>query len=122
MPATLPPVLTVRRRLAQVLLLLVNAGDALEEHGRPGSTVRVTGRREGARVVLLVEDNGPGFPPEVQARLFEAFFTTKGPEKGTGLGLALSRELVAQSGGSLVAENRPEGGARLRLELPCGSA
>jgi C4-dicarboxylate-specific signal transduction histidine kinase len=121
-PASLPPVLAVRRRLAQVLLnLLVNAGDALEEHGRPGSTVRVTGRREGGRVVLLVEDNGPGFPPEVRARLFEAFFTTKGPEKGTGLGLALSRELVEQSGGSLVAENRPEGGARLRLELPCGS-
>lgn len=122
-PATLPAVRVVRRRLAQVLLnLLVNAGDALEEHGRSGSTVRVTGRREGARVVVLVEDNGPGFPPEVRARLFEAFFTTKGPEKGTGLGLALSRELVEQSGGSLVAENRPEGGARLRLELPCVSA
>jgi len=119
-PAQLPPVRAVRRRLAQVLLnLLVNAGDALEEHGRSGSTVRVTGRREGARVVLLVEDNGPGFPPEVLSRLFEPFFTTKGPEKGTGLGLALSRELVEQFGGTLVAANRPEGGARLRLELPC---
>jgi len=119
-PEALPPVYAVRRRLAQVLLnLLVNAGDALEEHRRAGSTVRVTGRREGARVVLLVEDNGPGFAPDVLPHLFEAFFTTKGPEKGTGLGLALSRELVQQFGGSLVAENRPEGGARLRLELPC---
>ncbi len=116
-PAELPPVLAVRRRLAQVLLnLLVNAGDALE--GRPGAEVRVTGGQEGERVVLRVEDNGPGFPPEVLPRLFETFFTTKGPEKGTGLGLALSREMVEQFGGTLVAENRAEGGACLRLALP----
>jgi C4-dicarboxylate-specific signal transduction histidine kinase len=69
-------------------------------------------------VLLLVEDNGPGFPPDVLPRLFETFFTTKGPEKGTGLGLALSREMVEQFGGTLVAENRAEGGARLRLEFP----
>ncbi|MGZ3459634.1 MAG: sensor histidine kinase, partial [Archangium sp.] len=122
-PADLPPVLAVRRRLAQVLLnLLVNAGDALEARGREGSEVRIIGRQEGSRVVLRVEDNGPGFPPHVLPRLFEAFFTTKGPEKGTGLGLALSREMVEQFGGTLVAGNREEGGARLRLELPVGGA
>ncbi len=120
-PAELPPVLAIRRRLAQVLLnLLVNAGDALE--GRPGAEVRITGRQEGERVLLLVEDNGPGFPPDVLPRLFETFFTTKGHEKGTGLGLALSREMVEQFGGTLVAENRAEGGARLRLELPVGAS
>lgn len=118
-PADLPTVYAIRRRLAQVLInLLVNAGDALEEHGGSDSEVRITGRQEGSRVVLRVEDNGPGFPPQVLAHLFEAFFTTKDPERGTGLGLALSRELVEQFGGSLVAENRAEGGARLRLELP----
>ncbi|HYO70126.1 MAG TPA: ATP-binding protein, partial [Archangium sp.] len=122
-PAELPPVLAVRRRLAQVLLnLLVNAGDALEARGREGSEVRIIGRWEGGRVILRVEDNGPGFPPHVLARLFETFFTTKSPEKGTGLGLALSRELVEQCGGKLVAENREEGGARLRLEFPVGSS
>jgi C4-dicarboxylate-specific signal transduction histidine kinase len=120
LPAELPPVLAVRRRLAQVLLnLLVNAGDALE--GRPDAEVRILGRQEGSRVLLLVEDNGPGFPPDVLPRLFGTFFTTKGPEKGTGLGLALSREMVEQFGGTLVAENRAEGGARLRLELPVGA-
>jgi C4-dicarboxylate-specific signal transduction histidine kinase len=72
-------------------------------------------------VVLLVEDNGPGFPPHVLPRLFEPFFTTKGPDKGMGLGLNLSRELVAQFGGRLAASNRPEGGARLCLELPVGN-
>ena len=69
-------------------------------------------------MTLLVEDNGPGFAPEVLPRLFESFFTTKEPEKGTGLGLSISRELVERFGGTLRAENRPEGGARLCLELP----
>jgi signal transduction histidine kinase len=118
-PEELPGVFVVRRRLAQVILnLLVNAGDALEDHRTQNGEVRVVGQAEGSTVTLLVEDNGPGFPPEVLPRLFEAFFTTKAPEKGTGLGLALSREFVEQFGGTLSAENRPEGGARLRVTLP----
>jgi C4-dicarboxylate-specific signal transduction histidine kinase len=118
-PSDLPEVFVTPRRLAQVLLnLLVNAGDALEEAGVPQGEVRVRGEVQGKQVVLLVEDNGPGFPPEVLPRLFEAFFTTKGPEKGTGLGLSISRELVERFGGTLHAENRPEGGARLRIALP----
>ncbi|HYO56410.1 sensor histidine kinase [Archangium sp.] len=122
-PAELPVVFATRRRLAQVMLnLLVNAGDALEEAKVQGGEVRVTGVAESGRVTLLVEDNGPGFPPEVLPRLFDAFFTTKGPEKGTGLGLSISRELVERFGGTLRAENRPEGGARLRLELPVHKA
>jgi signal transduction histidine kinase len=112
-------VFATRRRLAQVLLnLLVNASDALEAARVPQGEVRVTGQVQGGRAVLLVEDNGPGFPPQVLPRLFEAFFTTKEPDKGTGLGLSISREMVERYGGTLTAENRPEGGARLRLELP----
>lgn len=118
-PESLPLVHASHRRLAQVLLnLLVNAADALAAARVQGAEVRVTGREEGGRVVLLVEDNGPGFRPDVLPRLFEAFFTTKGPEEGTGLGLTLSREMMEQFGGTLHAENRAEGGARLRLELP----
>ena len=118
-PRDLPGVYVVRQRLVQVVLnLLVNAGDALEEHGVRGGEVRVRALDEAGRVLLLIEDNGPGFAPEVLPRLFEPFFTTKGPERGTGLGLNLSRELVAQCGGVLHARNRPEGGAHLRLEFP----
>ncbi|WP_434391357.1 sensor histidine kinase [Melittangium boletus] len=118
MPPGLPEVIAAPRRLAQVVLnLLVNAGDALEQARVPEGEVRISGGVENGRVVLLVEDNGPGFAPEVLPRLFEAFFTTKGPEKGTGLGLNLSREMVERFGGTIRAENRPEGGARVRLEL-----
>jgi len=118
-PSTLPLVFVIPQRLAQVVLnLLVNAGDALEEHGVAQAAIRLRGEARDSRVVLLVEDNGPGFPPQVLSRLFEPFFTTKGPERGTGLGLSISRELLERFGGTLRAENRLEGGARLRVELP----
>ncbi|WNG18935.1 sensor histidine kinase [Cystobacter fuscus] len=120
-PVELPRIFAVRQRLVQVVLnLLVNAGDVLETHRAGEGEVRVTGRLGAAHVALLVEDNGPGIPAEVLPRLFEPFFTTKGPDKGMGLGLNLSRELVAQFGGRLTATNRPEGGARLCLEMPVG--
>lgn len=119
-PADLPVVFGVRQRLVQVVInLLVNAGDALEEHGVREGEVWVRGLGEQGHAVLLIEDNGPGFAPHVLSRLFEPFFTTKGPDKGTGLGLNLSRDLVAQFGGALTASNRPEGGARLRIEFQC---
>ncbi|WP_002625519.1 sensor histidine kinase [Cystobacter fuscus] len=118
-PQALPTVFVVRQRLVQVVLnLLVNAGDALEEQGGRDGEVWVRGLGEEGRTVLLIEDNGPGFAPHVLSRIFEPFFTTKGPDKGTGLGLSLSRDLVAQFGGRLTASNRPEGGARLRIEFP----
>jgi len=116
----LPSVRLGQRHIVQVVLnLLLNAVDAVE---MADSTclahiaVRAWRVEEGVR--LEVDDNGPGIPPEVLPRLFEPFFTTKPPGKGTGLGLALCREFVSRSGGTLHAENRPGGGARFVLLLP----
>jgi signal transduction histidine kinase len=67
-----------------------NAADALD--GRGQITLRT--RREGDWVVVEVEDNGPGIPPEIQSRLFDPFFTTKPPGQGTGLGLDISYGIV----------------------------
>ncbi|EAU65126.1 sensor histidine kinase [Stigmatella aurantiaca] len=115
----LPPVRLGQRYLVQVLLnLLLNAADSVEEvvpPRPPRILMRAKRTREGVR--LEVEDNGTGIPQHVLPRLFEPFFTTKPPGKGTGLGLALCREYVARVGGTLSAENRPEGGARLILSL-----
>jgi C4-dicarboxylate-specific signal transduction histidine kinase len=72
----------------------------------------------GDRVRVMVEDNGPGVLAEHLPRLFTTFFTTKAPGKGTGLGLALSRQYVESFGGTLGVENRPEGGARFTVDLP----
>jgi C4-dicarboxylate-specific signal transduction histidine kinase len=122
LPEDLPVVHANPQRMIQVLLnLLVNAGDALAQR-KEGAEVSISARQEESRVVLLVEDNGPGIPADVLPRLFEPFFTTKGPEKGTGLGLALSREIIEKFNGSLTAENRPEGGARMRITLQAVAA
>jgi C4-dicarboxylate-specific signal transduction histidine kinase len=69
-------------------------------------------------VVLMVEDNGPGIAPETLEDIFDPFFTTKEPGKGTGLGLALSAQLVEGVGGEILAGNRKGGGAAFTLRLP----
>jgi two-component system NtrC family sensor kinase len=105
-------------QLQQVLLNLVqNAVQAMTGH--PGArvlTVRV--RAEGPLAVVEVCDSGPGIPPDVLPRIFDPFFTTKPPGQGSGLGLSVSCGIAAEHGGRLRAENRPEGGACLTLELP----
>ena len=120
----LPTVQLGQRQLVQVLVnLLLNAADAVESAtpSRRACIVLKAWQVEGS-VRVAVEDNGTGISEEVRARLFTPFFTTKPPGKGTGLGLALCREYVCQAGGTLVAENRPEGGARFILSLPVASA
>ncbi|ADO69285.1 sensor histidine kinase [Stigmatella aurantiaca] len=116
----LPAVRLGQRHVVQVMLnLLLNAVDAVEQAEPPRSPeILVRARRVEQGVALLVEDNGPGIPPEVLPRIFEPFFTTKPPGKGTGLGLALCREYIVRAGGTLGAENRPGGGARFTLRLP----
>jgi C4-dicarboxylate-specific signal transduction histidine kinase len=69
-------------------------------------------------VVLTVEDNGPGISPETLEEVFDPFFTTKEPGKGTGLGLALSAQLIEGVGGEILAGNRKSGGAIFTLRLP----
>jgi two-component system C4-dicarboxylate transport sensor histidine kinase DctB len=69
-------------------------------------------------VVVTVEDNGPGIPHRYLDEVFDPFFTTKEPGKGTGLGLAMSAQLVEGMGGEVEAGNRPDGGAVFTLRLP----
>jgi len=69
-------------------------------------------------VGLRVEDNGPGIPQSSLEEVFDPFFTTKEPGKGTGLGLALSAQLVEGMGGEIQAGNREEGGAIFTIRLP----
>ena len=84
---TVPPVIADRHALQQVLVNLVqNAIQALRHRGQ-GGRIDVRTWHEAGHVCLSVTDDGPGIPPEARARLFEAFFTTKGPDEGTGLGL-----------------------------------
>ena len=110
-------------RLRQLLHnLLTNAVEALE--GRPGGEILVSTRAalhdDEAVIAIDVEDNGPGFQRDLIGQAFDPYVTTKA--KGTGLGLAIVRKIVEEHGGHVEAENRPEGGARIRIELPLGES
>jgi signal transduction histidine kinase len=70
--------------------ILDNAADALDGRGE----IVIRTRQDGEWVVVEIEDNGSGIPPEIQPRLFDPFFTTKRPGKGTGLGLDISYNIV----------------------------
>ncbi|MBI4410416.1 MAG: hypothetical protein HY561_11950 [Gemmatimonadetes bacterium] len=73
----------------------------------------------GPWVEVVVADSGPGFPPDLEDRIFEPDFTTK--SRGTGLGLALVRQAVAAHGGVVSARNRPGGGAEFVVRLPAAA-
>jgi len=119
--ATVPLVKGSHRKLVQVLLnLLVNAADALEEHRVASPRVSVTVRRTELGVAIDVADNGPGLTGEAREHLFEPFFSTKGPGKGTGLGLAMSREMVRAMGGD-VRLSPSAAGACFTVDLPIES-
>jgi signal transduction histidine kinase len=95
--------------------LLSNAIDAL---GDKKGKVTVSTRREGARVVIEVQDTGQGIPADLLARIFDPFFSTKGPGKGYGLGLAISATLAESLRGGLNVESKPGQGSKFRLWIP----
>jgi two-component system NtrC family sensor kinase len=114
----LPAVHAVGDHLTQVLMnLLTNAGDAIAEAGVAG-LVRIATRREGAAVLLTVSDNGAGMDERIRARAFDEFFTTKPQGKGCGIGLALSRRLLCESGGDIALESQPGQGTCAAVRLP----
>ena len=102
--ADVPPVSAYPGELNQVWTnLLDNALDAVPD----GGTLDVTTRREGGLVCVHIVDDGPGIPDDAQARIFEAFYTTKAPGEGTGLGLDIARRIVTQHQGRLGVTSRP---------------
>jgi signal transduction histidine kinase len=92
--------------IAQVLANLIkNAAHA----AKTGGWVRVVSRAADGQLVLEVFDSGPGVPPELRERIFDMFFTTKGPGEGSGLGLPMSRQIIERHGGVLEVREAPVG-------------
>ncbi|NWJ40750.1 MAG: hypothetical protein HXX12_07240, partial [Geothrix sp.] len=105
-------------RLEQMMVNLVaNARDAMPTGGHLGIQVTRGGAGR-AHALIEVIDSGTGMTPEVLARIFDPFYTTKEPGKGTGLGLSSLKAMVEESGGSLGVESEPGLGTRFRILLP----
>ncbi len=105
--------------------LVVNALQAIaeargKEAGGPGRLELRAATRDGKTgretVCLVLRDNGPGIPPEIQAHVFEPFYTTK--SQGTGLGLAVVKAIVAAHNGAVWLDSKPGGGTTIGIELP----
>ncbi len=103
----LPEIMAYGSELNQVWTnILDNAIDALNGQADPQITIRT--RRESEWVVVDIEDNGPGIPEDIQSSIFDAFFTTKAPGKGTGLGLNISYNIVVQKHrGDIKVKSKP---------------
>jgi PAS domain S-box-containing protein len=108
-PSELPTVNINADTLQQILLnLLLNARDALKDIQAPRE-VLIRMEEVNGNVEISVSDNGPGVPADALPRIFDPFFTTKDPGSGTGLGLAVSRQMAEEAGGTLEYRATPTG-------------
>lgn len=104
-----------RDKIHQVILnLVINAADAMDDKGQ----ITLRSWVSDNHYCISVSDQGPGIAPELRGRIFETFFTTKDPGKGTGMGLALSRSIAESHGGTLYLESGDFVGATFVLKTP----
>lgn len=126
---SLPQVRCFAAQLNQVFMnLLANAIDALEssnqgrrytEIEQAPNMITIATHLEADNAIIRIADNGAGMSPEVQQRLFEAFFTTKPDGKGTGLGLSICHQIVVDKhGGSLTFTSHPGQGTEFTISIP----
>ncbi|WP_437674286.1 ATP-binding protein [Sorangium sp. So ce131] len=112
-----PEILLDESQIRQALLNLIrNAREAMPK----GGEIVVSVSFSSGAATLTVDDTGAGVPEELRASIFDPFFTTK--QRGTGLGLAVTRDIIEAHGGTIACEAREAGGTRFRITLPAGGA
>ncbi len=113
---SLPPILASQDHLQSVWLnLLINAVDSLD---KPRGEICITTRQVNQEVQISISDNGKGIPAERLPRIFEPFYTTKAPGRGTGLGLSVSNRIIKQHGGHILVESQLGSGTTFTVALP----
>ena len=113
----LPGIMADSQQIEQVLInLFVNAADAMMEKGQ--GTLSIKTQSTDNSVVVKISDTGPGIPDDKLDDIWQPFFTTKPPDKGTGLGLFTVRGIIENHEGLLSLENKSSGGAEFTITLP----
>lgn len=113
----MPAVLGVHNKLEQVFInLTTNAIDALEQVG--GGAINVVMSEKDDQIVIRYSDNGSGMPPEVRAKIFEPFYTTKERGKETGLGMAIINDIIVDHNGKIICESEQGKGTTFTITLP----
>jgi len=116
-PPDLPRIMLDASQIHQVLFnLLINAADAINSRRIKNGAIKISADADDSNISIKISDNGPGIPEEMFPRLFEPHFTSK--EKGHGLGLSTCRQITEGHGGSITANNKPDGGACFIITLP----
>jgi signal transduction histidine kinase len=122
---SLPPLKAHGGSLQRVLInLLNNAGDAVEQEGRITVVTRLAEatERQQPGIAIEITDNGAGIPQDLLPRVFDLFMTTKTHGRGTGLGLAVSQEIVKEHGGKIEIVSQVREGTSVKISLPPGEA
>lgn len=121
LPDDVAPVLIDRTHLDQILTNLIrNASQATAGDGTIDVSIGQLRTARGDEVVLTVQDTGIGMPPEIRARIFEPFYTTRESGEGTGLGLATVFTLVRRAAGTIEVDSTVGVGTTFRIHLPAG--
>lgn len=111
----LPIIAADQAQLQQVFLnLITNAVDAIGRDGR----ISVASRQEGDSILVEVTDNGPGIPEDRRKKVFDPFYTTKEPGKGTGLGLWVSYDIINKMGGTIQLKSEVDVGSTFTVTIP----
>lgn len=116
----LPSIACYAGQINQVFMnILVNAIDALEDAPTPDAEIEISTACQETQAIITISDNGPGVTDAVRGKIFDPFFTTKAVGKGTGMGMAISYQIVVEKHhGQLVCESSPGRGARFVVRLP----
>jgi two-component system NtrC family sensor kinase len=115
----LPNIFVDRKQFQEVMFNLIrNAGQAIGEKGK----ITVAAREERGKVIIDISDTGSGIAPDKIKQLFNPFFTTKEPGKGTGLGLFIVRQVVEKNGGRIhLRDTKVNEGTTFTLEFPAAT-
>ena len=113
-----PVIFGYQNEYGQVLInILNNARDALTERGTEDPKVTISIVAEDYKAVVIVSDNAGGIPEEIMEKIFDPYFTTKGPQLGTGVGLFMSKTIIEKNMGGRLSARNTEDGAEFRIEV-----